>query len=75
MATPRYHRGGLVPSAVENPEAAIQITPHVSVVIPVLNEEKDIGNLLSGLLNQTPPAGGFEVLVDFELGDTTHAFA
>ena len=35
----------------------------VSVVLPVLNEEKDIGRLLHEVLAQQPPAGGFEVIV------------
>ncbi len=57
---------------MENPEAAIQTSHLVSVVIPVLNEEKDIGNLLDALLNQAPPSGGFEVLVaDGGSTDTT----
>jgi len=35
----------------------------VSVVLPVLNEERDIGRLLGELLTQRSPRGGFEVLV------------
>jgi GT2 family glycosyltransferase len=35
----------------------------VSIVLPVLNEARDIGRLLGEIMNQTPPAGGFEVLV------------
>ncbi len=35
----------------------------VSVVLPVLNEERDIGRLLGEVLSQEPPAGGFELLV------------
>ena len=38
-------------------------TPAVSVVIPVLDEARDIGRLLREILEQTPPPGGFEVLV------------
>lgn len=35
----------------------------VSVVLPVLNEARDIGRLLGEIFSQTPPPGGFEVLV------------
>ena len=35
----------------------------VSVILPVLNEERDIGRLLGQLLEQAPPPGGFEILV------------
>jgi glycosyltransferase involved in cell wall biosynthesis len=35
----------------------------VSVVLPVLNEARDIRRLLMSLLNQVSPPGGFEVLV------------
>ncbi len=38
-------------------------TPVVSVVVPVLDEAPDIGRLLREILEQTPPPGGFEVLV------------
>lgn len=38
-------------------------TPAVSVVLPVLNEERDIGRLLEQLLAQQEPPGGFEVIV------------
>jgi succinoglycan biosynthesis protein ExoA len=38
-------------------------TPRVSVVIPILNEEKDIHRLLCEILTQQEPPGGFEVLV------------
>ena len=37
--------------------------PAVSVVVPVLNEARDIERLLLEVLNQVPPPGGFEVLV------------
>lgn len=37
--------------------------PAVSVVIPVLDEARDIGRLLGEILEQVPPPGGFEVLV------------
>ena len=37
--------------------------PSVSVVLPVLNEAKDLPRLLDQLLRQEPPPGGFEVLV------------
>jgi succinoglycan biosynthesis protein ExoA len=37
--------------------------PAVSVVLPVLNEARDIERLLLEVLNQASPAGGFEVLV------------
>ena len=37
--------------------------PTVSVVLPVLDEEADIGALLEALLRQQEPPGGFEVLV------------
>ncbi len=37
--------------------------PAISIVVPVLNEERDIGRLLEEIANQTPPPGGFEVLV------------
>jgi succinoglycan biosynthesis protein ExoA len=35
----------------------------LSVVLPVLNEARDIGRLLREILDQTPPPGGFELLV------------
>ncbi|MBM3317007.1 MAG: glycosyltransferase [Candidatus Eisenbacteria bacterium] len=35
----------------------------LSVVLPVLDEARDIGRLLAEILGQTPPPGGFEVLV------------
>lgn len=35
----------------------------LSVVMPVLNEARDIGPLLEALLTQEPPPGGYEVLV------------
>jgi succinoglycan biosynthesis protein ExoA len=37
--------------------------PRVSVVLPVLNEVRDLPRLLGELRAQTPPPGGFEVLV------------
>ena len=37
--------------------------PSVSVVLPVLNEAKDLPRLLEQLFRQEPPPGGFEVLV------------
>jgi succinoglycan biosynthesis protein ExoA len=37
--------------------------PAVSVVMPVLNEARDVERLLLEVLNQIPPPGGFEVLV------------
>jgi len=40
-----------------------QRAPALSVVMPVLNEARDIGRLLGEVLAQTPPPGGFEVLV------------
>jgi GT2 family glycosyltransferase len=40
-----------------------QSPPSVSIVLPVLNEERDIGRLLDELLGQIPPPGGFEILV------------
>lgn len=44
-------------------QSADTIRPAVSVVVPVLNEEKHIGQLLESLRRQIPPANGFEVLV------------
>ncbi len=38
-------------------------TPAVSVVVPVLDEARDIGRLLGEILDQVPPSGGFEILV------------
>jgi len=38
-------------------------SPTISVVMPVLNEARDLNTLLDQVLNQKPPAGGFEVLV------------
>lgn len=35
----------------------------ISVVLPVLNEEKDIGSLLSSLIEQDPVPGGAEIIV------------
>lgn len=35
----------------------------VSIVLPVLNEARDIGRLLGEIRQQAPPPGGFEVLV------------
>ncbi len=37
--------------------------PRVSVVVPVLDEVRDLGRLLDQLRVQTPPEGGFEVVV------------
>jgi len=37
--------------------------PAVSLVLPVLNEARDIGRLLGEIRDQTQPPGGFEVLV------------
>lgn len=37
--------------------------PALTVVLPVLNEARDIGRLLEALLDQAAPPGGFEVLV------------
>lgn len=37
--------------------------PILSVIVPVLNEERDIGGVLEQLLRQVEPAGGCEVLV------------
>lgn len=45
------------------PEANFQAPLVVSVVLPVLNEEKDIGRLLNDLLRQEVPGGGFEIIV------------
>ena len=38
-------------------------SPSVAVVLPVLNEARDIGRVLAELLGQQPPPGGFEILV------------
>jgi glycosyltransferase involved in cell wall biosynthesis len=35
----------------------------ISVVLPVLNEAKDIGRLLAELMSQESPDGGFEIIV------------
>ena len=48
--------------------------PRLSVVLPVLNEEKDIGRLLSELKNQVEPPGGYEaIVVDGGSTDATRA--
>ncbi|MBD3236722.1 MAG: glycosyltransferase, partial [Candidatus Eisenbacteria bacterium] len=38
-------------------------SPAISIVLPVLNEARDIGRLLGELRDQESPPGGFEVLV------------
>ncbi len=56
------HRGA---AACEIPPAgsAGEAGPILSVVLPVLNEARDIGRLLGELKGQIPPAGGLEILV------------
>jgi len=39
------------------------LSPVLSIVIPVLDEARDIGRILDELRRQTAPTGGFEVLV------------
>lgn len=46
-----------------NPSPGDDGVAALSVVLPVLNEARDIGRLLREVLSQTPPPGGFEVLV------------
>jgi succinoglycan biosynthesis protein ExoA len=48
---------------VRNPEPGSHAAPDVSVVLPVLNEEKDIGRLVTEVLHQESPTAGFEILV------------
>jgi len=48
---------------VTPPEPDIHTALDVSVVLPVLDEEKDIERLLAEVLGQAVPPGGFEVLV------------
>jgi len=57
-ATPRppTHHTDLAPAANNS-------FPFISVVIPVRNEEKHIGDVLQDLLSQDYPAGRFEVLI------------
>ena len=55
------HRSGR--SHVSPPEPDIRTALDVSVVLPVLDEEKDIERLLAEVLEQEAPPGGFEVLV------------
>ncbi len=53
-------------SAIRDPDrvpATDPGSPRVSVVLPVLNEVRDLGLLLDQLRGQEPPPGGFEVLV------------
>jgi succinoglycan biosynthesis protein ExoA len=45
------------------PSPADDAAAALTVVLPVLNEARDIGRLLREILSQTPPPGGFEVLV------------
>jgi succinoglycan biosynthesis protein ExoA len=40
-----------------------EVTTAISVVLPVLNEERDIGALLQSLVGQEPFSGGFELIV------------
>lgn len=53
------------PEAIPRPEPAPAevILLAVSVVLPVLNEQRDIGRLLDEILAQQAPEGGFEVIV------------
>jgi succinoglycan biosynthesis protein ExoA len=48
--------------AVSHPEPG-SAAPDVSVVVPVLDEEQDIGRLLTEILHQEAPPAGFEILV------------
>jgi len=48
---------------VSIPDERIEAPPAVSVVLPVLDEEKDIRRLLDEILRQEDPPRGFEVLV------------
>ena len=50
------------PTKFESAETAAA-APFISVVIPVRNEEKHIGNVLGALLSQNYPAQSFEVIV------------
>lgn len=58
MNTPRPGARGTDPS----PEGD-DSPPALSVILPVLNEARDIGRLLEDLRGQAPPPGGVEVLV------------
>lgn len=53
------------PSAFGAEESLSSTEPElaVSVVLPVLNEARDIGRLLREIFDQEPPPGGFEVIV------------
>ncbi len=46
-----------------SPRAADDVAPVLTVVLPVLNEGRDLGVLLDQLRAQDPPPGGYEVLV------------
>ncbi len=50
-------------SRLEAAGAATEPRLGVSVVLPVLNEARDIARLLQEILAQEPPPGGFEVIV------------
>lgn len=49
------------PPTSRTPDAVSPLA--LSIVLPVLNEEQDIGRLLHEILSQTEPPGGYEVLV------------
>jgi len=48
---------------VASPRSVTSSHPAVSIVLPVLNEARDIGNLLDQVVAQVSPQNGFEVIV------------
>ena len=43
--------------------------PHISVIIPCLNEARHIGNCIDSVMRQQEPEGGFEVIVADGMSD------
>jgi len=52
-----------VTSPSRSTTAIEDVRPAVSVVLPVLNEARDIRRVLDEIVTQEPPEGGFEVIV------------
>ena len=53
----------MIRSAREETNPAVTQSPYVSVIVPCRNEIKHVRRALGLILNQEPPAGGFEVIV------------
>src|SRR5665647_358261 len=71
-----YYRNGWIQDKIYQTKTGMlsKTTPFISVIIAARNEEKNIGNCIESIINQTYPAHLFEVIiVDDNSTDSTPA--